>query len=119
MKTVSQGQYFVTTHDIKLAGISDVMVHVENLRHLDMTKDPSQKDGFEETKIRPVLEVVKVSSHEERYGIEIKIDSMQQDRPLGLWSTEERIFVTELPVENEKLHHNEEVTFSTVRPVAT
>ena len=54
---------------------SNALVHVKNIRLLEMKNDPNRKDGFEgNTKIGPALEV-KVTNYLERCWIEVKIDS--------------------------------------------
>ena len=80
----------------------DALVHVEKKRCLER----------ENTKIGPVLEV-KVTNRLERYGIEIKIDSTQNDGTLGLWSAG-RLTNTE----NKKRTHYEEVATSAGQLVA-
>ena len=95
-----------------------MLVHVENFRHREMMKGPSRKDGFEGIqKFGLVLEVksrLRITCME-RVGIEIKIDSMQNDGSQS-WIVISRgvnKYVTELPEKNEKLIHYEEVASST------
>ena len=52
--------------------------HAEDIRHLEVMKHPPRKDGSEETKNDPVLEV-RVTCHLYQYGIEVKPDSMKYD----------------------------------------
>ena len=64
---------------------------------------------------------VKVKNYLELHEIDIEIDSMQNDGSQS-WIVIRRCvdkYVTELPEENEKLIHFEEVASSTVKPVAT
>ena len=68
----------------------------------------------------PVLEV-KLTNYVERYGIEVEINSMPNDRTQS-WIVINRgikKYVTELPDENEKFTHCEEVPSSSGKPVAT
>ena len=91
-----------------------------NVRLLEMIKDPNRKDGFEEIqKIGPVLEV-NVTNHLERYGIQINIDSMQNDGT-GSWIVSGKgidKYVTELPEENKKPLHFADVATSPGQLVA-
>ena len=100
---------------------SDVLVHAEKKRHVETMKDPRRKDGFRgNTNIGPVLEV-KVTHHLYQYGIEIKVDSMQNDGSQS-WIVISRglnKYVNDLREENGKYTHWEEATASTGRPVAT
>ena len=98
---------------------SDALVRVENKRLCEMTKGPNRKDGFEGIQRLAQLEV-KVTNYLERYGIEVKIDSMQNDG-IQSWIVISRginQYVTELPEESGKSIHNEEVAASTQKPVA-
>ena len=64
---------------------------------------------------------VKVTNYLKRYGIEVKIDSMQNDGTLS-WIVISRginKYVTELPEENGKPSHHEEVALGAGKPVAT
>ena len=70
------------------------------------------------TKGGPVLQV-NVTNYLERYGIEIKTDSMQNDGSQS-WIVISRgmnKYVSELPEENGKSIHHEEATTSTGRPI--
>ena len=77
-----------------------MLVHAEKKRHVETMKDPRRKDGFRGiTNIGPVLEV-KVTHDLYQYGIEIKVDSMQNDgshslRGSGLQYEETRCDKTE------------------------
>ena len=116
----SLGPYFMTIHDVDLMGFEHAGYHAENIRHLEVMKDPRRKDGRGNTKIVPVLEV-KVTCHLYQYGIEIKVESMKNDRSQS-WiviNRGMRKYVNELPEENGKPIHYEEVTARTERPVAT
>ena len=69
-----------------------VLDHVERTRYLETMTNPCGKGRIRgNTKIGPVLEVA-VSSHQGRYGIEIKIDSAQKmGLSLGLLSADGRM----------------------------
>ena len=72
------------------------------------------------TKHVPVLEV-KVAYHLYHYGVEIKIDSMQNDRSQlrTVISRGMNKYVIERPEENGESNHYEEVATSTGNPLAT
>ena len=57
---------------------SDELVRVENIRHLEMMKNPSRKDGFERTQRLAQYWKSQVTNYLERYGIEVKTDSIDQ-----------------------------------------
>ena len=72
------------------------------------------------TKIGPVLQV-KVAYHLDQYGIRSNIDSMQEDGSQSWIVISRRMnkYVNDLPEENVKSLHYEEVTTGTGTPVAT
>ena len=78
MRKVSWEQWFVTIHDIWLAGLGRVGSCRENTALQD--EERSQPKGWirGNTEVGPVLEV-KVTHHSYHIGIEIKIDSMKND----------------------------------------
>ena len=88
---------------------------------LDMNRGSKPKRWIRgNTTIGPVLEV-KVTNYLKSYGIIIKIDSMQNDGNQS-WIVISRGInknVTELPEENEKPIHYEDVAPGTVKLVAT
>ena len=57
---------------------SDVLVHVENTRHFEMMS-PRRKGGFEGIQKLAEYWKVKVADYMERYGLEIKVDPLQND----------------------------------------
>ena len=72
------------------------------------------------TKNGPALQV-KVANYLQRYGIEVKTDSMQNDG-IQSWIVISRgtdKYVTELPEKNEKPSHYEEVALGAGKPIAT
>ena len=117
MREVSPTQYFVTIQDTELAGFG----YAGSCREF-----PSPRDDKESrptgcirgnTKLGPVLEV-KVTNCLERYGIETGIDSMQNDGTQS-WNVISRgidQYVTELPEENKKPIHFEEVATNAEQP---
>ena len=74
---VSPGQYFVNSWHLNWQD-SDVLVHVENIRLLEMMKIKAERMESRRYKNWP-SEEVKITNYMERVGIEIKIDSMQKD----------------------------------------
>ena len=99
------------------SGVLDI---AENMRHFGEMTIKNRKNGFDETqKNSPVLEV-KVTSHLYQYGIEIKIGSMKNDGSHS-WIVISRCMNehVELPEENGKSVHCEEMVTGTGRPVAT
>ena len=84
--------------------------------------DRSKPKGWirENTRVGQVLDV-KVTNYLERYGIEVKIDSTQNDgsQTWIVFSRGMDKYVTELSEENEKPIHFEEVAPSAGKPVAT
>ena len=65
---------------------------------------------------------VKVTNYLERYGIEVKINSVQNDgsqrQPWIFYSKGMNKHVTELPEENQTPIHYEEMAFGAEKPVA-
>ena len=53
--------------------------HAENVRHLEVMKDPPRRDGSEETRKLAQYWKSRLRIHLYRYGIEIKTDSMKND----------------------------------------
>ena len=98
----------------------DMLVHVENVRPFEMTKNPNWKRRIRgNVKNGPVLEV-KVTNYLERFGIAVEIDSMQNDGTQS-WIVISRgiiKYVTELLEENKKPIHFEEVATSAGQLVA-
>ena len=97
-----------------------MLVHAENIRHLEMMKDPHRKGGLRKYKIGPVLEI-KVTYHLYRYGVEIRFDSMKNDGSQS-WIVISRSMnkqVNELPEGNGKSILYEEVVTGKGRPFAT
>ena len=79
MRNVSPGQFYVTIHDIHLAGFCCTSSCPEKTFPRDDERSKSREAMRGNTRIGPVLEV-KVTEHLDRYGIEIKIDSMKKDK---------------------------------------
>ena len=118
-RKVSLGQVFVTLHDIELAGFGFAGSCREYTSSRDDKRSKPRRWIRENTKIGPVLEVT-VTSYLERYGIQVKIDSMPNDGTQS-WIVISRgikKYVTELPEENKKPIHYEEVASSTGKLVA-
>ena len=94
----------------------DALAHVENVS-LRVDKGSKPKGLIRgNTKYGPVLEV-NATNHLQRYGIEIKMDSVQKDGTQS-WIVISRSinkYVTELPEEIKKPIHCEDVALSTVR----
>ena len=111
------GQYFMTIHDTELTGFG-MLVHAENTR--DDGRSTQKRWFGGRTKCGQVLEV-KSTYHLYQCGIEIQIDSMKNDgsQSWTVISSAMNEYVNELPEENEKSIHYEEVTASTGRPFAT
>ena len=110
----------MTIHDIALAGFGCA----GSCREYKSPRDDerSKPKGWIRwnTKIDPVLEV-EVTNFLERYEIEVKIDSMQNDGSQS-WIVISRginRYVTDLPEENEKLIHYEELALGAKKPIAT
>ena len=95
--------------------------HVENIRILEVTNDLNRKDLFEaNTKMGPILEVI-VTKHVDRYGIEIKIDSMKKGGGTQSWVVTSRGVdknVMGLAVDRTKPIHYDEASSSTEKFVA-
>ena len=102
MGKVSPGQYFCQFMTLNWKD-SDVLVHVENIRLLEMIRIRAERMESKTYKNWP-SEEVKITNYMERVGIEAKIESMQKDGSQS-WSVISRgidQYVTELPEENEK-----------------
>ena len=110
IRKVSRGQHFVAVHDRQLAGLRCAGSCREYTSPRDDEGSEAKAWTRGGTKIGTVLEV-KVTNHKERYGKEIKIDSKQNDGTQS-WTVISRginKYVTELPEENKKPIHYEEV----------
>ena len=100
---------------------SDMLVHAEKITSLRDDERSTPKGWIRgHTKIDRVLEI-KLACHLYQYGIEIKNDSIENDgsHSWTVISRELNKYANELPEENEKSNHSEEMTTDTARPVAT
>ena len=119
IRNVPPGQFFVTTHDIQLAGFGCASSCRESTFPRDDRRSKLIGLVRRNTRIEPVLEV-KGTNHLERNGVEIKIDSMQKDGTQS-WIVISRSVnkhVTELPEEDKNPVHCEEAPSSTGQLVA-
>ena len=120
MIKISPGESFMTIHDMDLTGFG----YAESCR--EYTSSRSDKRSIPKGLIRGNTKVgsemeVKVTNHLEHHGIEIMIDSMQNDGSQSWIVISRRMdkCVNELPEETGKSCHFELVTPGAGRPLAT
>ena len=82
--------------------------HAESIRHLEVMKDPPRRDEFEETR--------KLAQYWKSRLRIMKTDGSRSWIVISRWMNK---YVNELPEENGKSSHYEEVVTGTERPVAT
>ena len=118
---VSRGQYFVTIHDVEIAKLGCPGACRKYTLPQDHDSSQTKKGWIRRNKkIGPALEVA-ATCHLGHHGIEIKIDSLQNDGSQSwvLISTGKNKCVKEMPDEHEEFLDNIEEDSRIKSPVAT